>query len=258
MPPPIARTPLAALALAAALLAPPQAAGQQAGSTSLELSVVEETSGRPVEDVRVQVEGARAAGWTNRNGRARVANVPHGERLVTISRPGYAAERVRVGFGGEPVVAEVELRRLPVTLAPVEVVAQMQNRYLRERQVYQRSRQGIGVLMGRDAIERLRPMQTIDLFRHVRGFRVNVTPRGEYTIESARGAGSFGMKCSPVVYVDGMVIAMPSGTNDPSDVVHPAQIEAVEAYAGPASIPPELNSTGSACGVIAIWTRFGV
>jgi hypothetical protein len=33
------------------------------------------------------------------------------------------------------------------------------------------------------------------------------------------------------------------------------QVEAVEAYSGGADIPPEFNVTGSACGVIVIWTR---
>jgi hypothetical protein len=37
--------------------------------------------------------------------------------------------------------------------------------------------------------------------------------------------------------------------------VGPDDIEAIEAYQGPASIPAEYNPLGNACGVILIWTR---
>ena len=33
------------------------------------------------------------------------------------------------------------------------------------------------------------------------------------------------------------------------------EIEAIEVYKGPASVPVTLNATGSACGVVSIWTR---
>ena len=35
----------------------------------------------------------------------------------------------------------------------------------------------------------------------------------------------------------------------------PEQIEAVELYSSAATIPMQYNGTGSACGVILIWTR---
>jgi hypothetical protein len=38
-------------------------------------------------------------------------------------------------------------------------------------------------------------------------------------------------------------------------MIRPNGILAVEAYAGPASIPAEYIPLGSACGVIQVWTR---
>jgi hypothetical protein len=38
--------------------------------------------------------------------------------------------------------------------------------------------------------------------------------------------------------------------------VNPSEIEAMEVYTGPGTIPGEFN-TGDVCGVIAIWTRDG-
>jgi len=60
--------------------------------------------------------------------------------------------------------------------------------------------------------------------------------------------------CAPLVFLDAVQI----GTTESWDVdafLTVADIEAVEAYNGPASVPPEFNATGAKCGVIAIWRR---
>lgn len=243
----------AALALAAAAL---PAAAQQVGGAVLDLHIVEVGTERPVSDVRVAVEGIRYPVWSDREGRVRVPNIPVGTRGVLVHRPGYAPERMTVGFGRERVEGRVELRVLPITLAPVQVVAEQQIRSLRERNFYARIRHGHGAVLMRDDIERMRPRTTMDVMRRLRGFRVDYNPKGEVVLTSGRNGGSFGA-CQPQVYLDGALVWMESGRIDPSDVVSPEQIEAIEAYAGAATIPPELNATGSACGVVAIWTRSG-
>ncbi|MGQ0642901.1 MAG: hypothetical protein ACT4P6_19315 [Gemmatimonadaceae bacterium] len=35
----------------------------------------------------------------------------------------------------------------------------------------------------------------------------------------------------------------------------PAHISAVEFYSGPGQIPAQFNKTGSACGVLLLWTK---
>jgi hypothetical protein len=240
-----------------ALLAALPAAAQQAGGAVLDLRIVEVGSGEPLADARVAVEGIRYPVWSDREGRVRVPNIAPGERMVIVSRPGYTAERVNIGFGTARVEGEVELRVLPVTLAPVRVVADQQIRSLRERDFYNRVRHGHGAVVMRDEIERMRPRNTMDVMRRLRGFQVNYNPAGQVFLTSSRGRGSFGGGCQPQVYLDGVLMWMEPGRVDPSDIVHPEQIEAIEAYAGAATIPPELNATGSACGVVAIWTRSG-
>ena len=39
------------------------------------------------------------------------------------------------------------------------------------------------------------------------------------------------------------------------ELVPPSDVEGIEVYKGAATIPVELNGTGSACGVVSIWTR---
>jgi len=58
--------------------------------------------------------------------------------------------------------------------------------------------------------------------------------------------------------LDGQPIFLPTASGgDGLDLtnVRPSELAAVEVYTSPASIPPEFNMTGSACGVIALWTR---
>ena len=57
----------------------------------------------------------------------------------------------------------------------------------------------------------------------------------------------------PQYYLDGMLLS----ATDPLDVINPHHIEAIEAYPGAASVPQQFNATGSACGVILLWSRSG-
>jgi hypothetical protein len=248
----VVRRTLPLLAAVSALLLVGAPASAQ--TTVLTLEVVEEAGARPVADARVQVEGVRAPAWTDRAGRIRM-EVPQGRRVVTVRRPGYAAERMTVGFGPTPVDGQVALRVLPVTLAPVQVVAAQQRSNLRARGFYQRVRRENGTFLMRDDIERIRAVETIDIFRRVRGFTVAYLPDGRATIQTNRGDSSFRLACIPVLYVDGVRMLTADGRVDPGELIAPHQIEAIETYAGPASIPPELNTTGSSCGVISIWSR---
>ena len=61
-----------------------------------------------------------------------------------------------------------------------------------------------------------------------------------------------------LVYLDGFFIGGGSRAYmDIDQVVDPEGVEAMEIYNGASPIPTEFNRTGSGCGVIAFWTRFG-
>jgi hypothetical protein len=58
--------------------------------------------------------------------------------------------------------------------------------------------------------------------------------------------------------LDGQPMFLPTAAgSDGPDLtkIHPSELAAVEVYTGVAAIPPEFNMTGSACGVIALWSR---
>lgn len=238
-------TPLAAL-----LLAMP-AAAQQRARPSLSVVVVEEQSGRPIAEARVVVSGAGAPVFTDGEGRAQLRNVPPGRRLMSISRIGYAPETAIVEFGREDERAEVVLRPQAMEIEGVRVRSSGRNAGLRNAGFYERQRRGHGAFMTREQVERRNAIRALDIFRQVRGFTVDHNFRGEPFLVNARN------NCSPLIFVDGALMFTEQGRTDPSDFVHPAEVEAIEAYSGVGTIPAEYNVTGSACGVVLIWTRVG-
>jgi len=237
------------IALAAALLLAAPAAAQQ--RASLTLTVVEAETGRPVAGARITVSGVGQAALTDAEGKARITAVPPGRRMVSISRIGYATEGAAVEFEREGVEADVELHPQALTLNELRVRSLGPVSKLRESGFYQRRRRGMGAYMDREQIARRNAIQMIDVFRQVRGFQVSYTPSGKPTLVTSRGP----CKGRPLVYLDGIQMADLDGRSDPSDYVHPDQVEAIEAYAGMGTIPAEYNVTGSVCGVVLIWTR---
>ena len=109
--------------------------------------------------------------------------------------------------------------------------------------------------MTRDRIEQIHSYRATDIFRYLPGFAVNTNGQRDFVV-ATRGPGGFN-GCVPQVYIDGNKMFM-RNIRDQADAlesVPPENIEAVETYQGAASIPPEYNTTGSACGVLLIWTR---
>ena len=192
-------------------------------------------------------------------GEAFVNQIPEGNRLVELTRPGYGQVRLAADFAGTDTVRrEVRMTPQPVELEGVVATSWGRSMRLRRNGFYDRQRRGMGAYMTSDRIELLHPLRTVDIFRYMRGFLVRQTSSGPIVV-GTRGNGISNADCMPTVYIDGT--AMVSGSvktqHDAIDMIRPDDLLAVEAYAGPASIPPEYNPLGSACGVILFWTRGG-
>lgn len=74
------------------------------------------------------------------------------------------------------------------------------------------------------------------------------------TVVSRRAIISFQNpgNCVPAIFLDGFQV---EGILD--HIVHPEDVEAIEAYAGISQIPPRWLGSHSVCGVVVIWTRRG-
>jgi hypothetical protein len=246
-----------AVALTAGLLTASAPLLAQAGGTASLDVVVVDSAGGPIAEVLVEVAGVRGGVRTNDLGVARVNGVPAGSRLVYAYRLGFGAARVPVQFAaGQVASTRMTLSTDAVTLAGVEVVVDPVIRNLQQRGFYARQRQGMGSFMTGDRIDELRPIRTLDIFRRMRGFMVVYDGRGYMDLQTTRGTAGVGDCTAPLIFLDGTLVpARTSSRENALSFINPESLAGVEAYAGGASIPAEYNVTGSACGVVLLWTR---
>jgi hypothetical protein len=230
------------------------------GAQTLVVTVVDQATGRPVRGARVQVAEVATPGRTGGDGIARLDGLPAGNRIVQVSRIGYTPERAAVDLaGGSTTTHTFSLRAEPVPVAGVSVRLERRDPLLDQSGFYHRMSLGGGSFMTDERIWDIRPTRTIDLFRHMRGYSVTYDRRGNPNLVTTHGPSSLGPQCrSPLLYLDGRLFAG-RGTDVTSalEAISPETIKAVEAYAGPATIPAEYNPTGSACGVVLVWTKHG-
>jgi outer membrane receptor for ferrienterochelin and colicin len=176
---------------------------------------------------------------------------------VTVRRQGYAYRRLGTDFfGGDTVRTQVAMTPAPIELEGITVTTWGRSMRLVHNGFYARQRRGLGAYMTRERLDQLRPYRVSDAFRYMRGFMVRPSG-GDDVVMSSRGSSLHG--CMPSVYIDGMQM-FTRDARDQSDalrMVPPEDVEAIEAYQGPGSIPAEYNMMGTTCGVILIWTRGG-
>ena len=164
---------------------------------------------------------------------------------------------------------QVVLEPLPLQLDPVTVegTPQLTRRRLAEFQLRRES--GGGSYIVRDEFLRMgTPHKPTDVLRRMRGVRVErnlaaMSDRGgslrnwqtnQWVVTVGHSSSRMGRPCFPLYFLDGRYIGN-SERVDVDQVLSVNEIEGVEAYGSGATIPVELNRTGSACGVIAFWTR---
>jgi hypothetical protein len=234
----------------AALCGCPLAAGAQQVPATL-VGVVRDTAGIPIPAVEVRFTGADLISVrTNDSGGFRMVNVPVGIGKVTVRRMGFApatAEvRLRSGRTDSLVFA---LTALATTLAGVVVEDEYEARSHRLLAgFWERRSRGFGYFLTRDEIEKRDAHEFADLARMAPSVSVG-TRNGRRVI---RFRGSSGRDCPPQYVVDGMKIE-----NGSPDEFVPQDVEAIELYSGPATIPPQFapRFNSYTCGAVVIWTR---
>ena len=242
----------AAVAVAAARPAAAQGRGRDAATATV-LGVVRDTTGRPLADVHVSAVGTRYGVYTRSDGSFTLPPVPAGAQLVRARRIGYGPEIATM------VLAPGDTAELQFTLARVQVLAAVvtEGRSLRERRYAafeERRLRGFGSFITREQMEKWHATRPSDALRRVAGVRFDYDQYGRKHMVMSRTAALNG-PCRPLVYVDGSIWIMPADMDVDFALPGMMEIEAIEVYKGPASVPVTLNATGSACGVVSIWTR---
>jgi hypothetical protein len=231
----------------------------------LRVEVVDDSTGQAVAGARVRVSGISRTVLTDAAGAATVGGVVAGLTLVQVDRPGYAMRRFPVTTQpGDTLALEVGLvpQREEVVLETLRVTSWGRRRALIDNGFYERQQAGSrSRFLTREDVAAIRPNRTIDLFYRLPGFTVTPTGRaGRLEVQTTRGPAGLGSrKCVPDVYLDGIRVgtAREGDALGELDAISPESVEALEAYASPATVPAQFNRTGAACGVVAIWTRTG-
>jgi hypothetical protein len=225
-------------------------AAQQLPATLV--GVVRDSAGIPIPAVEVRFTGADLISVrTNDSGGFRMVNLPVGIARVAVRRMGFApadAEvRLRSGRTDSLVFA---LTALPTTLAGVVVEDEYEARSHRLLAgFWERRSRGFGYFMTRDEIEKRDAHEFADLARMAPSVSVGMK-NGRRTIRFNRNPGA--RDCPPQYVVDGMKIE-----NGSPDEFTPQDVEAIEFYSGPATIPPQFapRFNSYTCGAVVIWTR---
>lgn len=254
--PPIPRSRvLLALAAAFATL-PAVAAAQRDSTTIIQVTVHAEEGGAPLSGAHVELIGAFIAANADNDGVARLTGVRPGPTIVSIHKLGYGDERFTLNVPpGDTLSVEVDLQSAAVRLAAVTATA-THSRVLAESGFLERQRHGIGSYATRTQWEGRGRLAFSDVMRRMRGIRVARTADGRTLLVPGRGNFSLSSMCSGVLlFVDGVQMNVDGRYDDINQLVPVSELEAVEAYAGPAEIPAQYNQTGSACGVVLAWRR---
>jgi len=241
--------------------------GDRATLTGLVLT--DDSLQRPVPAATVEIRGLGRWVRTDSVGAYILADIPLGVHTVNVQALGFAPVAAHVSFlRVEQVQRDFLLAgHGPVSLSPVDVKAS------RLTEFEERRRLGKGHFMTRSELESASHRKLGDVLARLPGLRIQrngveasaVTGRGAITL---RGSNP---DCYVHVYVDDAPVSnsvaqdvaktqrlrtglTPMGAFNLNSLATP-EIEAVEYYAGGASIPSKYNRTGSACGVLLIWTR---
>ena len=237
--------------IAAAGVPQAQPPGSRPASTEGSIAgTVSDSDGVGIVGATVSVSSASRAGITNAEGAFRVVGVSAGAQTIIARRIGFKPETLTVEIPTAGVDdLRIQLRSSAFHVAPVIIEAGRARYTGRLRGFYERRDRGIGRFFTADDIDRRSPRVVTDLLRTLPGVRIN-NQNGQNVVTFR------GMRCTPLVWVDGAPAT--AGYFDP-DLLDVRSLAAIEVYPGLSTVPAELTWVRgkSNCGVIAVWTRIG-
>jgi len=251
--------------------------------------VVSSESGEPVEGATILLPILGQTAVSNALGRFTFPSLAPGMVDLQVNRLGYAEAAGRVEIEvGKSIQTRVTLSTEPIALEPITVTATRRRVDLPGLEEFERRyNSGWGRFILEEDIQQRAPLRLTEMLFEA---GVGVRSNGEAIYMTRTG-------CGPLVYLDGIKLTTMSrgggdlderqrraldrlresgnspfrsmvAHGDPDlspeheaawavNLVHPADVAAVEVYRGPAETPGQYIDSNSRCGVILIWTRRG-
>lgn len=210
--------------------------------------VIDSLSGAPIPGVRLRFPDEKAERRTDSTG--------------SFTWPGSGLPAwvyaTRIGFRGRLLTPSPSDSTVTIMLVPLPP---MLNRVVVEEEALpawllrqgrnrdlQDARRG-GRLLLRADIERRGAATLAQALEGVPGLRVF----GDYVYVTRAERSSLLNPCTAViVYLDGLNLGEVDNVNN---VIRPSELEAIEVFVGPSSVPRSMATQQSACGVIALWSK---
>jgi len=233
-----------------------------AQTATLTGTVVRDSLGHELAGASVELPSLKLSATTNYRGEFIIQNIPAGRVGVVIRHVGFLplVDTIVLGAGARMDrefqlvangVVQLDTQRTTARSAPVEP-------FLRDFE--ERRKMGFGHFFVPEEVRKLDGGHSLlnYIASRLPGMSiVRLRPRGSY-LASGRLKGSG--PCMVALYIDGLAVFIPSVTNgDPPDMTTYASedFSAIEYYAGGGTVPAQYNGTGSACGVLLMWRRYG-
>ncbi|MEZ4455360.1 MAG: hypothetical protein R2882_02235 [Gemmatimonadales bacterium] len=263
---------------AALLVVPAVSAGARpARAQSVLVLRVADSAGTPVEAAQVTIRRLGLSASSSIEGRIVFTTVPRGRFAVSTAAVGFTPDLREIAFSGSDTVrVEIRLGGQAQQLDPVVVTGRQPAALSPQMRVFEeRRRLGFGRFLTRADLAKREHSTLSDVLRMVPGVKFVRRPDrcgGGHALATTRGgalswlpwmtchdgATAFPAECYLTVYLDWNRI-WTWGSQEPPriDEFAVAGLEAIEVYRGPSELPVELQTTGSSCGAVLLWTRTG-
>lgn len=230
------------------------------------IGVYDETTGAPVDSVRITDVLSGTSILTSATGTATLAFLPEGGSLVRLQKIGYDVKTLMIAIDAADTTPVTVMLPRVQTLATV-VVKDSAEPYLSPalRDFERRKRKGIGHYIDEAEIRKHDNWTMSNLLTSRIPGLMPVSARGrgaQYVASSRTMCGGLALarcqtaNCYPDVYLDGVRYTESGPNSNAVDFSKwsPTQFAAVEFY-NALEVPAELGGPTAKCGVLMLWTR---
>lgn len=235
-----------ALAACLALIAAPLAAQEAPAYRRRLLGVYDMQTGDPIEGAEVTDILGKLTATTSATGTVSLAFLPEGQTMLRIRKVGYTAKTMAISISPVDtvpftVLLERSAQTLPTVVTRDSAVRKWMSPGLQAFE--ERRKQGLGQFITDSVLRRYYDNGTLtNAIRRLAGVAVNC--RGSVCVAVSTRAN-----CRPLIFLNG--VRTGEGNLENFQAMEFSGVE----YYNAASVPPQYNMTGSACGVLLLWSR---
>lgn len=222
---------------------------------------------RPAAGVDVAIWGTTASTVTGDDGRFGLADLPAGTRMLEVRSLGFAPSRQVVTLASHrTATTDIVLSEKVPVLDAVTIYGHRNDLPSQLLGFLQRSHNGVGTFITMADIAKRRPYWISDVLHGIPGVHVGLSRGPGTLVTMSRTVGfdpELGMRCRPVVYLDGVEWSSGSeafqlsngGPLGPNFASMPDEVFGMEVYPRASDVPVRYRDPRAHCGAILIWSK---